>query len=54
MKTFAVPEDLANAILQYLIRQPYGDVAVLVTGLMQLKEIGTGEPALKIVPKEQP
>ena len=54
MKTFVIPQNLAEAILQYLVRQPYGDVAVLVTGLMQLKEIGQGEPALKVVPKEQP
>lgn len=53
MKTFVISEPLANAILQYLGRQPYAEVAGMVAALMQLKEVVpssvSGSP-LKVVP----
>jgi hypothetical protein len=51
MKVFLLPEQLGNAVLQYLGRQPYLDVAPLVAGLMALKE---AQPMpLSIVPKAE-
>ena len=51
MKTFLLPEPLGTAILNYLGKQPYTEVAALIGGLMQLKEAGMpsakeqGEPS---------
>jgi len=39
MKTFEIKEDLANAILNYLVQQSYKEVAGMVAALMQLKPI---------------
>ena len=39
MKTYEIKEELANAILNYLVQQPYKDVSAMVAGLMQLKPI---------------
>lgn len=54
MKQYIIPEQLANAVLQYLGKQPYVEVATLISGLMQLKEISpqtsTG-PTVSLVPK---
>jgi len=38
MKTFLLPEQLGQAVMDYLSKQPYKDVAVLISGMMQLKE----------------
>jgi len=50
MKKFMIEEKLANAILQYLGRQPYLEVVNLITGLMQLKE--ASPPPEPPAPKE--
>jgi len=53
VKQFLIDEPLANAVLQYLVKKPYGEVAVLIGGLMQLKETQHAEtPPISLVPKE--
>ena len=50
MRVFLLPEELGNAVVSYLAKQPYAEVAALVSAMMQLKE---APPApLAIVPKE--
>ena len=50
MKTFLLPEQLGTAVLNYLGKQPYVEVAPMIAGLMQLKE---SQPLpLAVVPKE--
>jgi hypothetical protein len=44
VKNFIISETLANATLQYLGKRPYVEVAALVAGLMQLKEVPPPEP----------
>lgn len=44
MKVFLLPEALGNSILQYLVKQPYGEVAGLVGGLAQLQEATEAPP----------
>ncbi len=39
MKKYEISEELANALLNYVGKRPYIEVAGLVTGLQQLKEI---------------
>ena len=39
MKTYEIKEELANAILNYLVQQTYKDVSAMVAGLMQLKPV---------------
>jgi hypothetical protein len=39
MKTFLLPEQLGNAVLQYLAQRPYAEVAALIAGLSQLQEV---------------
>jgi len=50
MKTFLLPEQLGNAVTQYLSKQPYAEVAAMIAGLLQLKE--APPLPLAIVPKE--
>jgi len=50
MKTFLLPEPLGTAILNYLGKQPYTEVAAMIAGMMQLKE--APPLPLAIVPKE--
>ena len=51
MKVFLLPEQLGQVILNYLAKQPYGEVAPMVGGIMNLKEA----PPLPLacVPKEK-
>lgn len=37
MKSFIIKEELAQAILDYLVARPYKEVAGLVAGLMSLE-----------------
>jgi hypothetical protein len=39
MKVFAINEAVANEILQYLTKQPYGEVVGMINRLMQLQEV---------------
>lgn len=39
MKLYAVPEQLLNSILNYLGKQPYIEVAQLIGGLGQIREV---------------
>lgn len=52
MKTFLLPEQLGNAVMQYLGKQPYVEVAPLIAGMMTLKE--APPMPLAVVPKEEP
>jgi len=50
MKMFLLPQPLGNAILQYLGRQPFVEVAGMIKALDQLQE--APPLPLAIVPKE--
>ena len=39
MKMYAVREDVLNAVIQYLMTQPYGQVANIMQGLSQAQEV---------------
>jgi hypothetical protein len=53
MKTFLLPEQLGNALLNYLGKRPYVEVAAFVVALSQLEEAGNAPKVpLKIVPGE--
>lgn len=39
MKLYAVSEQLANVILNYLATRPYREVSEMITALQQVKEI---------------
>lgn len=41
----AIPQPVAQAILNYLAKQPYGEVVALVQALIQLKPIDTKDAA---------
>jgi hypothetical protein len=49
MKFYAVPEQLVNAVLQYLGSKPYIEVAQLIGALGQIQEV---PPAPLAVVKE--
>lgn len=51
MKSYAVPENLVNAILQYLGAKPYIEVAPLIGALGQIKEVPP--LPLAVVPSEK-
>jgi len=42
-KTYAISEELANKLLDYLDDKPFKEVYEMVEGLMKLKEISTAE-----------
>ena len=44
MKTFLLPEPTAQKIINYLVKQPYDEVYLLVSDLMQLKTIEPNPP----------
>jgi len=39
MKQYVVPEQLVNAVLNYLGKQPYVEVAPLINAFGQIKEV---------------
>jgi len=53
MKEYAVPEQLVNAILQYLGGRPYIEVAPLIGQLAQIQEVPKVAPVppISLVPK---
>lgn len=44
MKTFAIPENVATAILNYLSTRPYREVYELITALQQIQPVGQPAP----------
>lgn len=44
MPEFALPAQLAQAIIEYLSRQPYREVAPMLAALQALKQIQKPEP----------
>lgn len=53
MKLYAVPEQLINAILQYLGKQPYIEVAPLIGALGQTREVPPAPLAVAPETKEE-
>lgn len=51
MKSYAVPEQLVNAVLSYLGSKPYIEVAALIGGLGQIQEVPSAK--LAVVPSEK-
>jgi hypothetical protein len=51
MKTFLLPEPVAQKTIDYLVKRPYDEVYLLIAELMQLQTI---EPTLPLVYKEKP
>lgn len=42
LKTYALPEDVGQAIVQYLSTRPYREVATIMEALAGLREIALG------------
>lgn len=54
MKTFAIPENLASAVLTYLATRPYREVYELVAALQQMQPVGEPAPVPPLPPGVPP
>jgi hypothetical protein len=52
MNLYALPEDLANAILNYMADRPWREVNNLIVGMQNLRRVPTWDETMKFIQRQ--